>query len=577
VSVIRYELDRTALVLASVNAPGFPVGSRWPLDGPSCFASVLSTGAPARIDDISDLPGPLAAGARASGVRSGLAVPILVDGVVWGMIAVGRKQQRQALPGFAGSYTGRIVYSTEREADVEARLVAFTDLIATAISRAQAHDDLQRLAEEQAALRRVATLVAEAAPPDVIFTAVAEEVASILELPRIEVVRYEADGSGTVVGASGDHPFAAGSHWTLDGPSIMRTVFQTSRPARIDDYSSLPGMIAEAARAAGFRSAVGAPIIVDGRTWGTIIAISTLPDPIPERSEIRLRQFTELVATAVSNATARAQLIASRARIVAAADDARRRFERNLHDGTQQRLVTLRFELERIRTTIPETDGEARSALEEAERDVESVLEEVREVAQGLHPAHLALGGLGSSLYALAARSPIEVALDVDIDTRPPAPIETAVYYVISEALANATKHSGASRISVTVASDETALRATIADDGSGGAAAGIGSGLIGLNDRVEALGGRFALSARGGTARRSRSNFPSPRRWRCDASGPGGKRRCGIGHRGGRADRAARRPRAAHLRRLLLGDPLGSRGGWLPARAAACPLADPA
>jgi signal transduction histidine kinase len=280
----------------------------------------------------------------------------------------------------------------------------------------------------------------------------------------------------------------------------MRTVLQTSRPARIDDYSLLPGTIAEAARAAGFRSAIGAPIIVDGRTWGTIIAISTLPEPIPERSEIRLRQFTQLVATAVSNATARAQLIASRARIVAAADEARRRFERNLHDGTQQRLVTLRLELERIRTTIPEADGEARSALEEAEREVECVLEEVREVARGLHPAHLALGGLGSSLRALASRSPIEVALDVDIDTRPPAPIETAVYYVVSEALANATKHSGASRITVSVAAEKTVLRATIADDGSGGAAAEIGSGLIGLNDRVEALGGRFALaSPRGG------------------------------------------------------------------------------
>ena len=184
------------------------------------------------------------------------------------MIAVGRTPRRQALPGFAGSYTGRIVYSSEPSADVEARLVAFTDLIATAISNAQAHDDLQRLAEEQAALRRVATLVAEAVPPDAIFTAVAEEVASILELPRIEVVRYEAEGSGTVVGASGDHPFGAGSSWALDGPSIMRTVFQTSRPARIDDYNALPGTIAEAARTAGFRSAVGAPIIVDGLDLG---------------------------------------------------------------------------------------------------------------------------------------------------------------------------------------------------------------------------------------------------------------------------------------------------------------------
>ena len=339
VRVLRFEPDQTSVVVASVKDPGFPVGSRWPLDGPSLIAMVHETGRPARIDDYSELGGPVAAAARASGWNSGVGVPIVVDGSVWGMVAVGRRQRREALPSFAGRYTGTLVVSTESAQEIETRLAAFTELVATAISKAQANDDLRRLAEEQKALRRVATLVAEGALPDEIFDAVAQEVATILGLPLVEMARYERDGTGTVIGAFGDHPFPVGSNWTLDGPSVMAAVLRTGRSARIDDYSALEGTIAEVARGAVFRSAIGAPIIVDGATWGAIIAISKMPEPIPEHSEIRLRQFTELVATAVSNATTRAELLASRARIVAAADEARRRLERNLHDGTQQRIV----------------------------------------------------------------------------------------------------------------------------------------------------------------------------------------------------------------------------------------------
>jgi signal transduction histidine kinase len=322
-------------------------------------------------------------------------------------------------------------------------------------------------------------------------------VAGILGLQGIEMARYEADGTATVIGASGAHPFPAGSGWTLDGPSVMASVFRTRRPARIDDYSELPGTIAETARAAGFRSAIGAPIVVDGSTWGAIVAFSTSPDRIPERAEIRLNEFTELVATAVSNATARADLIASRARIVAAGDEARRRLERNLHDGTQQRLLAIRLDLQRVRATIPDDQRGARDGLEQVEKDVASVLEEVREVSRGLHPAQLSRGGLRPSLQGLARRSPIPVGIDVELDERPPAPIETAIYYVVSEALANAIKHSRASAVTVLVTSDGTVVQARIADDGIGGAVAGRGSGLVGLNDRVEALGGRFALDSR--------------------------------------------------------------------------------
>jgi signal transduction histidine kinase len=273
-------------------------------------------------------------------------------------------------------------------------------------------------------------------------------------------------------------------------------VLRTGHAARIDDYAALPGTVAEGARKAGIVGGIGAPIIVDGATWGVIAAPSTATHAIPEGAEIRLNQFTELAATTVSNATKRAELIASRARIVAAGDEARRRFERNLHDGTQQRLVALRLDLKRIRGTIPADQREAHAGLEDVERELDAVLEEVREVSRGLHPPQLAQGGLGASLRALARRSPIPVDVAVDVPERPPAPVETATYYVVSEALANAIKHSRAGTVSVRVARANGWLCATVVDDGVGGAEVGTGSGLTGLHDRVEALGGRFALES---------------------------------------------------------------------------------
>jgi signal transduction histidine kinase len=418
-------------------------------------------------------------------------VPIVVDGNEWGMIAVRREQRRETLPTFAGAYTGRIVLAAESTHEIEGRLAAFTELVATGISKAQAHDDLRRLADEQAALRRVATLVAEAAPPSDIFAAVAEEVSSLLELPAIELSRLEGDGTGTVISTFGNAPFPAGFVGTLEAPSVMTKVVATSRPARIDDYSGLPGYSGEAVRAAGFRSAIGAPIIVNGALWGTIVAFSTSPETIPDRVVHRLDQFTALIGTAVSNATARAELIASRVRIVAAGDEARRRLERNLHDGTQQRLLALRLDVQRIRI-----GGGDAAELEQLEREIAAIVTEVREVSRGLHPAQLSRGGLDLALSTLARRSPIPVALEVALPERPPRPIETAVYYVVSEALTNAAKHSGAATLAVAVSSRDGVVHATIADDGEGGATLAGGSGITGLADRVEALGGRFTLDS---------------------------------------------------------------------------------
>ena len=266
------------------------MGTRSVVGGRNVLTLVAETEKPARVDGYDDASGEAAEIARRHGWRSSIAAPIIVEGRLWGVMLVAT-QRPEPFP-----------------AGAEERLAAFTDLVATALANAQAHDEVRRFGEEQAALGRVATLVAAGAAPEQVFTAVVEEASSLLGLERIELVRYDGDDTGTVIAASGEHPFPAGSTWSLDDPSVMATVARTRRAARIDDYGALEGEIARAARSAGFQSAIGAPLTVEGHLWGVIIAISTDPEPIPERSEARLGQFTELVATAVANAEARQAL-----------------------------------------------------------------------------------------------------------------------------------------------------------------------------------------------------------------------------------------------------------------------------
>ena len=267
--------------------------------------------------------------------------------------------------------------------------------------------------------------------------------------------------------------------------------------------------MARLVRERGVRSSLGAPIVVEGQLWGALVAATDREEPLPAGTEFRLARFTDLIATAISNTATRSELIASRARIVSAGDEARQRIERNLHDGTQQRLIALGLDVQRVRATIPDDQHDAHLELERVEEALGSVLEDLRELSRGLHPPLLSRRGLRSSLRALARDSPIPVELEIDLPERPPAPLEIAVYYVVSEALTNAIKHSQASAISITIETDHAGgpfgvgldgrsrgvkLHATIADDGVGGADASVGSGLTGLADRVEALGGRFAL-----------------------------------------------------------------------------------
>jgi PAS domain S-box-containing protein len=357
--------------------------------------------------------------------------------------------------------------------------------------------DRRQTEMEQAALRRVATLVARRAPPEEVFAAVTEEVGQLFPVDFAGLSRYEHDGMiiYLAVWARTGKPFPpAGTRVSLGGKNVTTLVFETGRPARIDNYADSSGPLAVDIRKQGIRSAVGTPITVEGRLWGAIGIGSILQRPLPPDTEARLGSFTELVATAIANAESRAALAASRARIVAATDETRRRIERDLHDGTQQRLVSLMLELRAAEAAEPSEVGELRARVSEAVRGLGGVLEELQELSRGIHPAILSKGGLERALRALARRSAVPVELDLRGGERPTGPVEVAAYYVASEALNNAAKHAHASVVQVELDAEDSVLRLAIRDDGIGGADPRRGSGLLGLGDRVEALGGTLQL-----------------------------------------------------------------------------------
>ena len=481
VAICRYEDDGAAMTVIAIQSdlPDlFQAGTRWPLDGPSMALQVFRTGRPARFDGYADLPDSLAAGARASGVNRTAGVPIMVDGRVWGVVTTSSPD-------------------TPLPDHLEDRLAEFTELVATAIANTQAREELTRLAEEQAALRRVATLVAQGARPVDVFEAVSAEVARLVPADAAALTRYETDGTVTALGGwtrSGGYVYT-GRRFALEG-TVSGLIFETGRPGRIDSYAEAPGLAPSAAREMGWRSSVGAPVIVEGRLWGALAVVSTTDRPLPPDTEGRLAEFTELVATAIANTTNRAELDASRARIVATADATRRRIERDLHDGAQQQLVSLALELRGAEEAIPPELGELRAELSGIIDGLKSVLDDLREIAHGIHPPILAEGGLGPALKTLARRSAIPVKLDVRAKGRLPEPVEGAAYYVVSEALTNAAKYARASVVHVEVETGDGILRVAVRDDGLGGADPASGSGLLGLKDRAEAVGGKITLES---------------------------------------------------------------------------------
>ena len=478
-ALTRFEDDGTVTALGGWTSSGGYVhaGKRFDVHG-TVSGRVLETGGPARIGDYTVEPGEAPQTAHEMGWHSSVGAPITIEGRLWGVLAVVSREQ--PLP-----------------ADAERRLAGFAELVATAVANAESSAERARLAAEQAALRRVATLVAEGAAPNEVFAAVRDEAAEMLGVPLTILLRYDGR-EATVLATSDSRAFGpVGTRWPLEGKGVSVLVHRTGRAARIDATQA-----SGASRSAGVRWTVGVPIEVEGRLWGVMAAGSREVEPLPSNAEVRLAKFTQLLATAIANAENRAELDASRARIVTTADATRRRIERDLHDGAQQQLVSLALQLRAVQATVPEEFEQHRSELSQVVEGLVGVLDDLREIALGIHPAALSEGGLVPAVKTLARRSPIPVEVDIRLDARLPEAIEVTAYYVVSEALTNAAKHARASRVEVAAAVDGDVLRISVRDDGRGGADPRGGSGLVGLRDRVEAIRGTMRLTspAGGGT-----------------------------------------------------------------------------
>ncbi len=402
-------------------------------------------------------------------------------------------------------------------------IAAITSLILAAVTAERtgaaralaATEAAQRaLADEQAALRRVATLVAGEASPSRVFEQVTEEVGRLLGLPSASVMHYDGARTATVVGAwskDGKPRFAVGASLDLDGDSVVAKVLRSGTAQRIDRYEETGGTLAETMLSFGYRAAVAAPVTVGGRLWGVLAAATTSDDSLPEGLERRLCDFAELVAQALANADAYEKLAASRTRLVEVGDAERMRLERNLHDGAQQRLVSVALELSMVGAKLENDPRAAREVLTEAQDELARGLAELRELARGIHPAILTERGLGPALDALLTRAPIAVEITELPDGRLPTQVEAAAYYVVAEAITNVGKYAGASSATVKVSRSNGTATVNVADDGVGGADPARGSGLRGLAARVEALNGHLHVDSAPGRGTRIRAEIPCP------------------------------------------------------------------
>jgi signal transduction histidine kinase len=492
-ALTRYEDDGTVTALSGWTTEGGYnyVGRRYELEG-TVSGLIFETGRGGRVENYGGAPGEAPQAAREMGWYSSVGAPLTVEGRLWGVLAVVSKST-QPLP-----------------RDTEHRLAQFAELFATAIANSEAHEQLAQLADEQAALRRVATLVAEGATPDRVFDGVRDEVARMFNADLSVLMRYDANGTATVLATSRGYLGPIGRSWPVDGDeSAIARVCRTGLPARAEYSLTVQGPIAAAAQSEGARSAVGVPVVVEGTLWGVVAVGSRESEPLPADFEDRLAKFTDLLATAIANAEARAEVNASRARIVATADATRRRIERDLHDGAQQQLVWLALAVRAAQAAVPEELEQHRSELDVVVEGIAEVLNDLRETALGIHPAGLSEDGLTPALKRLVARSPLRVNLEVGTDGRFPEPVEVTAYYLVSEALTNAAKYADIAVVDVTVADESGTLRVEVRDAGRGGADPDEGSGLLGLRDRVEAIGGTMRLSSPPGAGTWLRVELP--------------------------------------------------------------------
>jgi signal transduction histidine kinase len=488
--LLRYDADSSATTVASWTRTGEPaaIGARFDLDGKSVLGAVFRTQRPARIGSYERLTGMVAATARSIDIWSSVGAPIMVEGRLWGVLIVSSKQDATLPP------------------ETEDRTAAFTELIATAIANSQARLELEQLVDEQAALRRVATLVASEPSSAEVFRTVADSVRRLLGVEITRMYRYEEDGTATVLAdwSEAGPAIGVGTNVTLEGDNVVGKILRTGRPARVDDQREAAGTLARLARESGARSAVGAPISIGGRLWGAVVAATRRVEPLPAETEARISQFTELVGTAVSNTQTRSELAESRARIAAAGDAERRRVVRDLHDGAQQRLVHTVITLKLARQAVVDAAGDENAPgpllVSEALGHAERAMVELRELAHGIMPDVLTHGGLRAGVESLASRTPMPVDVRVSVGRLPPD-IEATAYFVVAEALTNVAKHSRAAGVAVMASVKDDRLCVRVRDDGEGGARAE-GSGLTGLGDRLAIHHGRLRIEspAHGGT-----------------------------------------------------------------------------
>jgi signal transduction histidine kinase len=473
--LLRWD-GETIRVLGDWSSDGTPTlaGRVFSLGGDTISVRVIESGAPARVESIDDLQTEFGRTRwKEVGIQASIGAPIVVNGRVWGVITASRTAPNDTFPPGA-----------------EQRLGDFAALVAQAVANSEARREVAALAEEQAALRRVATLVAAGRPKPDVLEAATREAGAVFGAEAVVFVRWEGVQDEVVVeggwSAAAEPLLAAGAlyHPAPGGPTL--SVLETGYACRGS----------EASPELGKRCGIAAPVIITAELLGALVALRPSENPFPPNAEIRLRSFGDLLAQSIANAQAQEEMKASRARIVQAADDARRKLERNLHDGAQQRLVSVSLSLRIAMAKLADTPDEALGVLRAASDELTLAIDELRELARGIHPSTLTEQGLGPALEVLANRVPLSVGVANELEERLPAPVEAAAYYVVAESLTNIVKYAEASSVEVRLSRRDGAACVEVVDDGVGGADLGAGTGLRGLADRVEALDGRFGVDS---------------------------------------------------------------------------------
>jgi signal transduction histidine kinase len=475
-SALRWDGD-SIRVIGEWSADGMPMTLMdrvYPFGGDTITARVVNAGGPARVESLDDLHTDFARERWAElGIQAAIGAPIMVDGRIWGLVSASRATQDDPFP--PGS---------------EHRLGDFAALVAQAIANSEARQQVTALAEEQAALRRVATLVAGGRPREEVIDAVLREVGPVFSAQAAYFVCWEGVyDEVVVVGGWTDgteEPLPPRSLYHPEPGGATLGVLETGFAGRIDESSPELGQ----------RAAIAAPVITQAKLEGALVALRPAGTAFPAKSEIRLRSFADLISQSIANATAQEEMRASRARIVRAADEARQKLERNLHDGAQQRLVSASISLRLATAKLPDAPEDAQKILAGASQELTLAIDELRELARGIHPAILTEHGLGMALVGLAERAPVNVSVTNELEDRLPPDVEAAAYYVVSESLTNVAKYANASSVEVRICRREGYARVDVVDDGVGGADVSRGSGLRGLADRVEALDGRLGIES---------------------------------------------------------------------------------